>query len=41
MKWLEEWTPGEVFDLGEHTFTAEAIVDFARDFDPQIGRAHV
>ena len=35
MKWLEEWTPGEVFDLGEHVFTAEAIVAFARDFDPQ------
>jgi acyl dehydratase len=35
MKWLEEFTPGEIIELGSHTFTAEAIVDFARDFDPQ------
>jgi acyl dehydratase len=26
---------GEIIDLGHYTFTAEAIVDFARQFDPQ------
>lgn len=26
---------GETMDLGEHTFSAEEIVAFARDFDPQ------
>lgn len=35
MRWLEEFTPGEIIELGHHAFTAETIVDFARDFDPQ------
>lgn len=35
MRWLDQWTPGETIELGSHTFEADAIVDFARDFDPQ------
>ena len=35
MKHLEDFRPGEVVELGTWTFTAEEIVDFARDFDPQ------
>lgn len=35
MRWLDEFVPGETFALGSHTFDADAIVAFARDFDPQ------
>ena len=35
MKHLEDFHPGDRIELGSWTFTAEAIVDFARDFDPQ------
>ncbi len=35
MKWLDQWVPGETFELGTHTFEADAIVEFAHDFDPQ------
>ena len=35
MKYLEDFHPGETIELGSWTFTAAAIVDFARDFDPQ------
>jgi len=32
---LEDYTPGFRFDLGAHTFTADAIKAFARAYDPQ------
>ena len=35
MRYLEDFTVGETIELGRWTFTAEAIVAFARDFDPQ------
>lgn len=35
MRYLEDFRPGEVIELGAWTFTAAEIVDFARDFDPQ------
>lgn len=35
MMWLEEIPAGWSVELGSHTFTADAIVAFARDFDPQ------
>ena len=31
----EDFVPGETIALGERTFTAEEIVDFARQWDPQ------
>jgi len=33
--YLEDYTPGLTVQLGAHTFTAEAIKDFAGKFDPQ------
>lgn len=33
--WYEDLTPGRVFDLGSRTVTAEEIVRFANEFDPQ------
>ena len=35
MKYLEDFIPGTVIELGSWTFTAEDIVAFAREFDPQ------
>lgn len=35
MKWYEDFEVGETEELGTHLFTAEEIVDFAKDFDPQ------
>lgn len=32
----EDFSPGEVVELGRHTFTEEEIVAFARAFDPQL-----
>ncbi len=32
---FEDFAPGQVFELGTHTMTAEEIVAFARQFDPQ------
>jgi acyl dehydratase len=31
----EDFRPGDVLDLGSHTFTEAQIIDFARQFDPQ------
>jgi len=31
----EDFTPGEVVEIGNHTFTQEEIVAFATQFDPQ------
>jgi acyl dehydratase len=35
MKYFEDIAVGEAVELGSHTFTAEAIKDFAARFDPQ------
>jgi acyl dehydratase len=35
MKFFEDVTVGEHFELGRHTFTADDIKAFARRFDPQ------
>jgi acyl dehydratase len=35
MRWLEDLAVGEVIELGAHRFSAEEIIAFARDFDPQ------
>lgn len=35
MQWLEDIVVGTVIDLGIHHFTADEIIAFARDFDPQ------
>ena len=32
---FEDFEPGQVYELGSTTVTEEAIVDFARRFDPQ------
>jgi acyl dehydratase len=34
-RYFEDFQPGQIFDLGEHTMTRDEIVDFARRFDPQ------
>ena len=31
----EDFTVGEVHEMGKHTFTTEEIIDFAKQFDPQ------
>ena len=33
--YFEDFRPGQVVELGSHTVTADAIVAFARQFDPQ------
>ena len=33
--YFEDFAPGQAFDLGEREVTAEAIVAFAREWDPQ------
>lgn len=35
MLYLEDFRPGQEFALGAKTITAEEIVDYARDYDPQ------
>jgi len=35
MRYLEDFTPGEVIELGERSLTEEAIIAFAREYDPQ------
>lgn len=34
-RYFEDFQPGQIFELGEHTMTRDEIVDFARQFDPQ------
>ncbi len=36
MRYLEDFRPGEVIDLGSRTITKESITAFAREFDPQV-----
>ena len=35
MMWWEDFKVGDKADMGEHTFSAEEIVAFGRQFDPQ------
>ncbi len=35
MRYLEDFTPGEVIELGSKTVSEEEILAFAREFDPQ------
>jgi acyl dehydratase len=35
VRYLEDFNPGQVFELGSRTVTREEILDFARKFDPQ------
>jgi acyl dehydratase len=35
MRYLEDFTPGEVIELGSKTVSEEEILTFAREFDPQ------
>lgn len=35
MRYWEDFEAGQVYELGPHTVTAEEIVEFARQFDPQ------
>jgi acyl dehydratase len=36
MRYLDDFKPGEVIPLGSRSLTKEAIVSFAREFDPQL-----
>ena len=33
--YFEDFPPGDISEYGDHLVTAEEIVEFARDFDPQ------
>lgn len=35
MRYLDDFSPGQFFDLGTKTVTKEEVVEFAREFDPQ------
>lgn len=35
MRYFEDFTPGDVIELGSRTITKESIVAFAQEFDPQ------
>jgi acyl dehydratase len=35
MRYFEDFKPGEVAELGQHTITRDEIITFARQFDPQ------
>src|SRR5262249_16642373 len=35
MLYLEDFTPGDTFRFGSHTFTRDEIITFARQYDPQ------
>lgn len=36
MRYFEDFKPGEVIELGSRTITKDAIVAFAKEFDPQV-----
>ena len=36
MRYFEDFKPGDVIELGSRTITRDAIVAFAREFDPQV-----
>ena len=35
MRYFEDFTPGQVIELGSHTITRGEIIAFAKQFDPQ------
>ncbi len=35
MRYFEDFVVGQTIELGEHTFTSESIIAFAREYDPQ------
>jgi len=35
MRYFEDFTPGQVIELGRHTITRDEIIAFAKQFDPQ------
>ena len=35
-RWFDDYSVGEVFELGDHLMTEERIVSFAEEFDPQV-----
>ena len=35
MRYLEDFSPGQVFDLGSYQFSREEILEFGRRWDPQ------
>ena len=36
MRYFEDFTPGQVTELGRRTITKDSIIAFAREFDPQV-----
>ena len=36
VEYLDDFAPGQVFDLGSFTMTEAEIIDFATKFDPQV-----
>jgi acyl dehydratase len=36
MRYFEDFTPGQVIELGRHTITKAEIIAFAKQFDPQV-----
>jgi acyl dehydratase len=36
VRYWEDFAPGQVLELGQHTISKEEIVAFARQFDPQV-----
>ena len=36
MRYFEDFTPGDVIDLGSRTISKESIIAFAKEFDPQV-----
>jgi acyl dehydratase len=34
-RYFEDFQPGEIFELGSHTVSADEIIAFGRQFDPQ------
>jgi acyl dehydratase len=36
VRYWEDFTPGEVIELGSRTISRESILAFAREFDPQV-----
>ena len=35
-RYFDDFTPGQIIELGQHTITKESILAFAREFDPQV-----
>jgi acyl dehydratase len=35
VRYFEDFTPGQVIELGSHTITRDEIIAFAKQFDPQ------